>query len=434
MFVLNPGHTDSRVRREAQALSAAGYRVTVFALATADHPAERIDDDGFTIVRLPARSILQRLRRRRLQRAAGPSGRPTSPPPPGSRYRPRRIARGVWRRLGPLRRAGRRLLRWALLPFHASSLRNDFRRLAVAAAAAIQPDVAHAHDLNTLAAATTLARRNRGVKVVYDSHELWRHRNRPGGNRRGRWREAWQERRLIRRADLVITVGDRIAAWLSSAYGTAAPTVVRNVPAFEPGGDTAGLRDLAGLDAGSRMIVYTGRITASRGLEATIDALRHLPDDVHLVMLGYGPETYLAGLSQAADAGGVAARLHRVGPVDSSQVVATMRDADVAAVMIEPTCLSYALSLPNKLFESIHARVPVITSDDLEEVRDIVDRYHIGESAAHTGPAVAAAVAKVLAAPDEYRRGLDAAAAEFTWDREAERLIAAYRDLIPVSR
>ena len=55
------------------------------------------------------------------------------------------------------------------------------------------------------------------------------------------------------------------------------------------------------------------------------------------------------------------------------------RNADIGLSLEENTCKNYEFALPNKLFDYIQARVPVITSYLPEMVR-IVDKYKVGIS------------------------------------------------------
>jgi hypothetical protein len=129
---------------------------------------------------------------------------------------------------GPVRAA-----RWLLLPTHVAAAHRACVTGARAAVRGVPADVVHAHDFSALGLGAELAR-ERGVPLVYDSHEYWPGRafsGRPTPLRRGRERAA--ERRLGGAAAAVITVGDGLAEALRSDYGWDV-TVVRNT--FPRGG------------------------------------------------------------------------------------------------------------------------------------------------------------------------------------------------------
>lgn len=144
------------------------------------------------------------------------------------------------------------------------------------------------------------------------------------------------------------------------------------------------------------------------------------------MLLGYGSPQYLDRLLRRARTEGVADRIHLVGSVPSAQVPQTLADADVAVVYVRPICLSYLYSLPNKLFESIHAGLPIVAAD-LPDTAEVVRRYGVGEVFDARTPAdLAAAIRAVLADPGHYRRAAVAAARDLTWEHEAARMVALY--------
>ena len=304
-----------------------------------------------------------------------------------------------------------------------------YHRGARTALAEWRPDVVHANDANTLAPASRA-----GVPVVYDSHELWTHRNVSGARPVAKRVEKISERRHASRAAGVITVSPSIATWLQDTYRLRErPTLVRNIPGrpAAPLDPSQGrLRALAGLRPQDKVIAYGGRITTSRGIEETLRAMVDLAPDVHFVLLGYGEPTYIEPLKAMAVELGVADRVHFVGRVGPTEVAAALADADLSVVYVRPTCLSYRYSLPNKLFEAIHAGLPVAAAD-LPDTAQIVRAYGVGEVFSSDSPHdLARVITDVLAAPDSFRAAARAAAQQLTWEGEAAELLALYRRVL----
>ncbi|WP_420818992.1 glycosyltransferase [Ornithinimicrobium flavum] len=297
---------------------------------------------------------------------------------------------------------------------------------------ALAPDVVHANDANALVPAL-LGTLGTPARVVYDSHELWRHRNIRPDRLLAPAVEAIIESVGVRLTAGVVTVSPSIARWLQERYSLErVPTLVRNIPPARPtpAREQGRLRELAGLGPGARVVSYTGGITTGRGLEETVDALALLGPDVHLVLLGYGDPRYVAGLLDRVERTGVADRVHLVGSVPSAQVPSTLADADVAVVFVRPICLSYRFSLPNKLFESIHAGLPIVAAD-LPDTAQVVTEHGVGEVFDARTPAdLAAAIEQVLADPERYRRASARAAQELTWEAEAARLLDLYSTVL----
>lgn len=292
-----------------------------------------------------------------------------------------------------------------------------------------RPDLIHANDANTLVPAL-IASKVLGIPFVYDSHELWTKRNVRVDRILAPYVEQLIEALGITRAAGVITVSPSIASWLQHHYKLGEmPSLVRNIPL--PRQDGPGrLRELAGLSESDTIVSYSGGVTTGRGLEEAVDCLVGLPSDVHLVMLGYGDQAYIASLFERARNAGVASRVHLVGPVGPSEVASALSDADVALVAIEPKVLSYRFALPNKLFEALHGGIPVVATD-LPDMREIVETYEAGEVFSWgDAEGLARAITSVRNDRERYAAGAARAASELTWAGEAETLLATYESAL----
>lgn len=308
---------------------------------------------------------------------------------------PRKIYRKVYRLFRILYSRGYSLaVRWrrkivntvnswvyrSLLPVHKISTYLFFCTNAAKAAVLWRPDVVHAHDLNTMYAAK-LVRDKLPVKVVYDSHELWVHRNRVGREAKfetvlDRWVEKW----LIRKANGIITVCESIGDWLEHEYpGIPSPVILRNMPhrlVKNINTTVAPLGERLGLDADTITMIYTGKITSGRGIEIGLESLVNIPK-LHFVLLGYGEASFVEYIHQRIAELDIAERVTFCDPVPHHEVTQFIYGADFALVYIEPVCLSYEFALPNKLFESIQAGIPIMGSK-LVEIQNLVESENLG--------------------------------------------------------
>jgi glycosyltransferase involved in cell wall biosynthesis len=267
------------------------------------------------------------------------------------------------------------------------------------------------------------AARRHGGRLVYDSHELYPDISGLSDQERRRWRK--QERRAIVRADGIITVSESLADELVRRYGVARPTVLLNVPA--PAGTLSPTRSpLAELKRPREMMVlYSGGVSANRGLEQLAEAAR-TGHGWHLVIMGWGP--LLGRIREMLPSVAV------VEPVAADQVVGAASAADVGVIPYLPTSLNNALSLPNKLFEYIQAGL-AIASSDLVEIARFIQNNHVGivfppgdVAAIRDSLDSLAADGRRLA---EMRSAANEAARAFNWDREKRKLIDLYGGFEP---
>jgi glycosyltransferase involved in cell wall biosynthesis len=237
-------------------------------------------------------------------------------------------------------------------------------------------------------------------------------------------------------AGAVITIGAGVAEELARRLRPRRLLVVRNCPPrWQPTTVASSwLRDAAGIAPGVPIVLCHGGFMRDRGLEETTAALLEPGlDEAHLVFLGYRAAFIEPLLADPRLAG----RIHFVPAVAPSEVVPWVSGADVDVMAIKPVDLNSRLSVPNKLFESLAAGVPVV-STDLPERREIILGGPDGPLGALCDPgrpaSIAAAIRSVLDLPADARRELRArvlaaAHGRWNWETESRPLLDLYRDL-----
>jgi glycosyltransferase involved in cell wall biosynthesis len=375
MLALNNFTHDQRVHREAKALAAAGHDVTVLALWQKGLPLLE-SAYGYRVIRL-------RLRSR------------------------------VWR--GGLVAPLVKYLEFAALGWWLAGREPA--------------QVYHAHDANTLPVAWLAARRNR-ARLVYDAHELETGRNfghsRLAGIYQRAW--AWPERLFVRQADAVLTVSEGIADELVRLYGIRRPRVVMNCPEQRPPQRSTLLHDWLNIPQGLKVALYQGGVVPGRGVGPFLEAIQHLPG-VAGVVLGDGP---LLPEFRFYGASGQWQRVYLPGQVPWQALPDYTASADLGVSLVEGTCLSYRLSLPNKLFEYLQAGIPVLGSN-LPEIARVIRDHDVGELAdPHDLQSIVSGISRLLCDPRRYARAQAnalRAAAVFHWDIEKNKLLDLYEGL-----
>lgn len=121
-------------------------------------------------------------------------------------------------------------------------------------------------------------------------------------------------------------------------------------------------------------LVHSGAAIRSRGLETMIDAVRSLKDvSLDLVLV----PTDMAYLEELRRLCAQTMNCFLIAPVNRSEIVTQLREYDAVLIVIQPTNFNYSQCLPNKFFEAIQARRPIVTGPT-PDMKDIVEEFGIG--------------------------------------------------------
>jgi glycosyltransferase involved in cell wall biosynthesis len=398
---------DSRILREADTLRRCGYRPLILAVVSDDVRETRDEQAGTPIIRLEptspfawVRSLQRRLTRSHTSPESGPSAATVAEP------------------TNPLMRAAVRIHRWVRT--------LDFYRRAFAVVREVRPALIHCNDYNTMWVGV-FARVLGGSTVVYDSHELWADRN---GRREPRWWLIACEWLFVHAAHRTFTASPGYSDVISHRYRIRRPGVIRNIPDASMLAGVSRNGDSPDREA-ERVALYVGALTTGRGLELSIMALDQL-QDVRLRLVGPARPAYLKQLADLADHEGVSDRVEFAGAVSPSELIESIREARVGLALIQPVCLSYRMSLPNKVFEYVAAGLPVLGSD-LPAISALVDEYRIGLLARPGEVDDVAAKLEAMLEPERneaFREASREAFEELNWDHEAVRLAGEYRQAV----
>lgn len=329
------------------------------------------------------------------------AGLPSMEPLPGS-VRIRRLGRPVVGTSTPLKKA-MQLLRWF------GAIYRTYARTEVTVVAA--------HSVWMLPICWALTLRT-GAVLTYNPHELETESATMSGRRQRFARLI--EGLFFDQCAVVSVVNTSVADWYAERYQSNRVITVRNIPVADD--VTPMLRERLGLAPDDMLFIHSGNLVAGRSIPLIIDSFAR-QSRAHVVFLGDG-----SLVEDVVKAAADHPTIHHIGPVPPSHVVAHVREADVALVLIEATCLSYQLSSPNKLFEALAAGTPPLCTD-LPEAR-----RHLGAFADEWTLADASVLPSVVQRigrgdVERFRRewpGLP------SWTEEVEPLVAAYDRAVDV--
>ncbi|MBL7033445.1 MAG: glycosyltransferase [Candidatus Delongbacteria bacterium] len=262
-----------------------------------------------------------------------------------------------------------------------------------------------------------LALRRRCRPLIYDSREFFTEMGTVV--KRPLIRQFWYrlERFGIRRANGWMTVCAGIERELRQLYGVNPGQVIRNTARAQTPLTSNYLRRHFNLPPEQTILLYQGGLWSAYDFTPLNEAMLQLPQAV-LIYLGDGP--LLEGMQQWVAQEQAADRIlfhPRVVPQQLPEITAS---ADIGVILIPPAGKSYWYLLPNKLFEFIQARLPLLVSD-FPELMDVVTEYAIGTGVDPTdSEAILIALRHLVTAAGQgdFDAGLDRAARELTWEQE----------------
>lgn len=282
-------------------------------------------------------------------------------------------------------------------------------------------DLLYSNDLDTLLP-NYLVSKIKGVPLIYDSHELFCEVPELAHSRikRNIWK--WLERRIVPRLKHCITVNDSIATIFKSEYGVKF-SVVRNIPDL-PAAFVPKSRLALGIDPAKNMLLLQGAgINIDRGAEELVQAMT-VVDNAVLYIIGGGD--VWPTLQRLVAEKQLEHKVKLLGKLPKTDLMQYTFNADLGLSIDKDTNLNYRYSLPNKLFDYLHAGVPVLVSK-LPELEKIVKQYEVGEVlTSHAPDEMAAAIDRMLRGNKlaDYRHNTIKAAAELNWSSEKLQLEA----------
>lgn len=381
--VFNGVKGDSRVIKTAQAALKAGYNATLIGVSQSD-VVQHTEIEGVRVILVPHRAKnLTRL--------------------------------GLW---GGRKRDLRLLV-------------GSYLKEALPEIVALKPDIIHSHDMIGVKVGATVARAmsasGKQVHWIHDIHEFV-------AGIKGELQEQyiptcleWETNHLHEAAHL-LTVSDALADEVFSRYSVERPTVTYNAPnigSYHQSGTE--LRGALKLAPETPLVVYVGGASDLRGCPTILKAVASLTD-VHLAFVSAGP--YVDMLAAQAGTLGMKNRFHVHPYVPSDQLTSFIRTASVGihGMVHYP---NGEVAMPNKLFEYLHAGLPVVVSD-VASMKAFVERHGVGKIfAAGDVASCAAAIRAALTQRETLRARITGELKQtYSWEAQEHKLQKIYRILL----
>lgn len=279
-------------------------------------------------------------------------------------------------------------------------------------------DVLIANDVDSLLP-NYLVSKIKKVPIVFDSHEIFSEL--PSLTGRKLRKKIWKilESSLVPKMKYFYTVSEGYADWFENEYGNR-PEIIMNVPQIQT--ETHHLLDieLPKTKENEKILIYQGAINISRGIDKMILAMEQI-ENAQLWIIGNGPkkEDYQKLTSEKK----LDSKVRFIGAVSPDQLKLITPKADLGFSLEEDLGISYRYALPNKIFDYIHAGVPVLGTN-LPDIKRTIENHKIGRTISdHTPGHIAKIANEMLAEGKEiYFENLKKATLVFNWANEEKKL------------
>ncbi len=287
-------------------------------------------------------------------------------------------------------------------------------------------DVLLANDLDTLLPNYLISKFKKN-NLVYDSHELFCEvpelQNSPF--KKNVWKRI--ERFIFPKLKNVFTVNDSITKIYNAEYNVDIK-VVRNIPLLSNKKNINFIsKQELNIATDKKIIVLQGAgINIDRGAEEAVQAMQYVENAV-LLIIGSGDVINI--LKQMVTDLKLTEKVIFIGKIPFEKLLQYTHHADLGLTLDKDTNINYRYSLPNKLFDYIHANVPVLASN-LVEIKKIISDYKIGDCIENHNPQhIADKINSILSNQtllQDWKKNCTIAAEKLNWENEEQQLMSVY--------
>lgn len=277
-------------------------------------------------------------------------------------------------------------------------------------------DILLANDLDTLLP-NFLISRLQNKKLVYDSHELFTEV--PELINRPKTQKVWLkiENAIIPKLTNCYTVCQSISDYYNDKYNTRFK-VIKNLPIKSEFSEKKTVKNE------DKKIIYQGALNLGRGIELMIQSMQYL-DNTQFIIVGDGDIS--KKLKQQVEELKLQNKVQFLGRKSPEELKKITLQATIGISFEEDLGLNYRYALPNKIFDYIHAEIPILVSD-LPEMKRVIIDYSVGEILTEREPKlIAQQIQKIF--KNDYQEALIKAKNELNWSTEKEKIKTIFQSL-----
>ncbi|HEV2355592.1 MAG TPA: glycosyltransferase [Puia sp.] len=268
--------------------------------------------------------------------------------------------------------------------------------------------------------------------VIYDTHEYFL--GMPELDGRPFVKKCWQriETFIFPRLRHIYTICDSFAELYYKDYGKSL-AVVRNVPLLNAGAPVPLPEEIdRRIPKNKFLLLFQGAgINPQRGVEELVAAMSYLdPARFHLIIVGGGDIFHV--IEQLVRDGGLSERITMIPKVPFEVLRSLTPRANLGLSLDKPNNTNHIYGLPNKIFDYLHAGVPVLVSR-LVELEKIVVTYDIGDFIDNHSPEhIAARIEAISRDPARlaaWKQHTERARQELNWETEGRVVVGIFEQI-----
>lgn len=282
-----------------------------------------------------------------------------------------------------------------------------------------KPDIIHANDFDTLF--ISKISNYKRAKIIFDAHEIY---SKNSFINTQKWLsllvQVMEKNFLKKKCDFITVSNSAKQYYIENGYPIE-PVVVTNVPI---------LKDNSNYNfdnSNSFKVIYQGQIVKDRGYEEFVMSSKLLEDsNIELVVRGFGlvkNDLIEMKIEESLN------NLRIEDPVEYEELVESLTNNNLGVVLTKPISDNYKYTVSNKIFEYIHAGLPVLLSP-LPEHKYLNEKYDFGLILEDVTPdEIAKSILYLYKNPLRYKelkKNAENAKEKLNWQRESRKLKKLY--------
>jgi len=183
------------------------------------------------------------------------------------------------------------------------------------------------------------------------------------------------------------------------------------------------------LPIGKKVILQGAGINVQRGAEELVEAFQYLDDNYLLLIIGGGDVIH--ELKENVIILQLQNKVKFIDKIPAAELRQYTSNANLGVTIDKDTNMNYHFSLPNKVFDYMHAGIPILATK-LPEIENIVNTYHIGTFIENHDPKhIANQIHEILNSKEylEYKSNTVIASVANNWKIEKQKLVELFYKL-----